>query len=133
MTKSDLSQKPPTPQGEEKGEPSPTIGSDSNRVVIFADMLGFAALTEANPIDVRAVLPFQQTVGSADTAVLGQGLADSLANALKGISRFTVADVETVSNLKKADQAPEEAKNDEEAARIGKELGVSCSKPLRSI
>src|ERR1700683_729794 len=25
----------------------------SNRVVLFADILGFAALTEANPIDVR--------------------------------------------------------------------------------
>jgi hypothetical protein len=54
MTPSDRSQNPPQkPQGEEKGQQPPTSGSDSNRVVIFADMLGFAALTEANPIDVR--------------------------------------------------------------------------------
>ncbi len=32
----------------------PTTGTlSSNRVVVFADMLGFAALTEANPIDLR--------------------------------------------------------------------------------
>jgi hypothetical protein len=54
MTLSDRSQKPPEmPQGEERGQPPPTGGSDSSRVVVFADMLGFAALTEANPINVR--------------------------------------------------------------------------------
>ena len=40
----------------------------SNRVVVFADMLGFAALTEANPIDLRMLhfrsRPFSQTFES---------------------------------------------------------------------
>lgn len=72
-----------------------------------------------------AVVPLQQAVGSSDTAVLGQGLADSLANALKGLSRFVVADVETISNLTNADPTSQDIKKDEEAARIGKTLGVS--------
>ena len=34
------------------GQPA-TNNAKSNRVIVFADMLGFAALTEANPIDIR--------------------------------------------------------------------------------
>src|SRR4051794_3616607 len=72
-----------------------------------------------------AVLPLQQAVGSPDTAVLGQGLADSVANALKGISRFVVADARSISNFIKVDQPSTEIIKDDEVARIGKELGVS--------
>ena len=47
----------------------PTTGTlSSNRVVVFADMLGFAALTEANPIDPRmlhAHSRFPQTLEAA--------------------------------------------------------------------
>src|SRR6266568_3562425 len=46
---------PSQPQQITTGQPDqPTTGTlGSNRVVVFVDMLGFAALTEANPIDPR--------------------------------------------------------------------------------
>jgi hypothetical protein len=36
-----------------RSDPPTTDTTSPNRVVVFADMLGFAALTEANPIDLR--------------------------------------------------------------------------------
>ncbi len=51
----------------------PTAGTlSSNRVVLFADMLGFAALTEANPIDPRmlhAHSRFPQTFEALDEMI----------------------------------------------------------------
>lgn len=66
---------------------------------------------------------FHQTVGTGETEALGIGITDSLANALKGSPSLTVAGPEVLSAASaKQDAAP--SSNDENALRIGGQLGL---------
>jgi TolB-like protein len=76
------------------------------------------------PLNV-AVFPFWQTVGSSETATLGQGIADSLSNALKGVSRLAVADLEALYKAAGKEQSFDALLKDDDAIRIGQELGLT--------
>ena len=72
-----------------------------------------------------AVIPFRQTVGSAETANLGQGIADSLTNALKSVSTLAVADVDALYKASTDEHLGDIATKDEDAIRLGRELGLA--------
>jgi len=71
------------------------------------------------------VVPFRQTVGSAETVNLGQGIADSLTNALKSISTLSVADVDVLYKASNDEHIEEIAAKDDGAIRLGQELGLA--------
>ncbi len=52
------------------GQPT-TESSSSNRVVVFADMLGFSALVEANPIDVRSLRAYSRPLSLTLDDIIG--------------------------------------------------------------
>ena len=78
----------------------------------------------AAPLNI-AVFSFKQTVGAEATATLGQGIADSLSNALKGVSRLAVADPTAFSKATAKDQPSDSPLKDEDTLRLGQELGLA--------
>ncbi len=70
------------------------------------------------------VLPFKQSVGSAETVALGAGVADSVSNALKAVSKLVVTDGDVVVQAATKAEPPKDLFKDDEAIAIGTQLNL---------
>ena len=77
----------------------------------------------SSPLTV-AVLIFRNTTSDAETAALGDGIADSLTNGLKSVASLSVTDAEIVAEAASQLQLSGNTLRDTDALTIGQRLGV---------